>query len=84
MKSDYDNLLEWPFQKKVKFTLINQQNRSKDLTEKMVPNKESASFQKPKNDVNIGSGCQQLISLDRLDLEGFLKDDTLYFDIKIE
>jgi len=84
MKSDYDNLLEWPFQKKVKFTLLNQQNRAKDHTEKIIPTKESSSFQKPKRDVNIGSGCPQFISLDRLDLEGFLKDDTLYFDIKVE
>jgi len=84
MESDYDNLLEWPFQKKVKFTLINQQNRSKDLTQNMIPNKGSSSFQKPKDGFNIGSGCPQFISLDRLDLEGFLKDDTLYIDVKVE
>ena len=84
MKSEYDNLLEWPFQKNVKFTLINQQNRSKDLTEKIIPNKESASFQKPKQQMNYRSGYSKFISLDRVGLEGFLKDDTLYFDVQVE
>ena len=84
MKSDHDSILEWPFQKKVNFTLINQQNRKRDYTEKMVADKESPSFQRPKQDMNIASGCPLFIALDRLDAEGFLKEDSLYFDITVE
>lgn len=84
MKSDHDSILEWPFQKKVNFTLINQQNRKRDYTEKMVADKDSPSFQRPKQDMNIASGCPLFISLDRLDAEGFLKEDSLYFDITVE
>ena len=84
MKSEYDNILEWPFQKKVKFTLINQENRSKDHVEKMFPNKDSSSFQKPKNEMNIASGCPLFITIDRLEREGFLKENVLFIDVKIE
>jgi len=84
MKSEYDNILDWPFQKKVKFTLINQENRSKDHVEKMFPNKDSSSFQKPKIEMNVASGCPLFIPIERLEKEGFLKDDSLFLDIKIE
>jgi len=84
MKSEYDNILEWPFQKKVKFTLINQENRLQDHIEKMFPSKDSSSFQKPKKEMNIASGCPLFISIDRLEKEGFLKDDSLFLDVKID
>ena len=84
MKTDHDSILEWPFQKKVKFTLINQQNRKLDVTEKMVASKDSQSFQRPKNEMNVASGCPLFISLDRLDAEGFLKEDALFFDVTVE
>ncbi|XP_066930132.1 TNF receptor-associated factor 3-like [Clytia hemisphaerica] len=84
MKSDYDNILEWPFQKKIKFTLINQQNRSKDHIEEINPKKGSESFQKPKKEMNIASGCPMFIELNRLDIDGFLKDDCLFFEVDVE
>ena len=84
MKSEYDNILEWPFQKKIKFTLINQEDRSKDHVEKMFPNKDSSSFQKPKKDMNIASGCPMFMNLNRLQPEGFLKDDSLFVEVKID
>ncbi|XP_066913807.1 TNF receptor-associated factor 3-like [Clytia hemisphaerica] len=84
MKSDHDRVLEWPFQKKVKMTLINQQNRRRDHTEVMTPNKDSASFQRPKNDTNVASGCPLFMALDRLDAEGFVKEDVLFFDVTVE
>ena len=84
MTSDYDNILEWPFQKKFKFTLINQQNRSKDHVEEIIPKKGSESFQKPKKEMNIASGCPMFIELNRLDIDGFLKDDCLFFEVDVE
>ena len=84
MKSEYDNILEWPFQKKIQFTLINQEDRSKDHVEKMFPNKDSSSFQKPKKDMNIASGCPMFMNLNRLQPEGFLKDDSLFVEVKID
>lgn len=84
MKSDYDCLLAWPFNNSVKFMLINQRDRSKDLVEKMLPNKNSASFQKPTKEMNIASGCPLFAPLDTMEKEGFLVDDTLFIEVAVE
>ena len=84
MKSEYDDILQWPFQQKIKFKLINQNDRSKDHVEQMFPSKDSSSFQKPKKDMNIASGCPLFIPLDRLQPEGFLKNGNLFVEVKIE
>jgi len=84
MKSEYDSVLQWPFQKNVKFTLINQQNRANDHVERMSPNKDSSSFQKPKKDMNVASGCPLFFNLENLEREGFLKDNALFIDVKME
>ena len=84
MNSEYDDILQWPFQKKIKFNLINQKDRSKDHVEQMFPEKNSSSFQKPRKGMNIASGCPMFISLDRLEPEGFLKNGNLFLEVKIE
>ena len=84
MKSEYDDILQWPFQKKIKFRLINQKDQSKDHVEQMTPSKDSSSFQKPTKDMNIASGCPLFISLDRLEPEGFLKNGNLFLEVKVE
>ena len=83
MKSEYDNVLQWPFQKKVKFTMINQVDRNRDVSERMHPDKNSSSFQKPVKDMNIASGCPQFMKIDRLSPDGFLKDDSLFIEVNI-
>lgn len=83
MKSEYDNLLEWPFTKQVQFSLINQTDRQNDIVEKLTGNKDSSSFKKPVKDMNIASGCPLFASLDRLEKDGFVKDDSLFIEIKV-
>jgi len=83
MKSEHDNILKWPFQKKVKFTLINQQNRNRDHVDEIIPNKNSESFQKPRKDMNIASGLPLFIEINRLENEGFLKDNSLLFQATV-
>lgn len=83
MKSEYDNLLDWPFTKQVKFTLINQTSRQKDSVENLVGNKDSSSFRKPVKDMNVASGCPLFASLETLEKDGFIKDDCLYIEIKV-
>ena len=84
MKTDHDNILEWPFQKKIKLTLINQQNRSRDLTKEILPKGNEESFQKPRKEMNIASGFPMFIEIDRLQDEGFLKDESLFFQLVVQ
>ena len=84
MKSDYDSTLEWPFQRTVTLTLINQQNRKKDIVKDIIPNKDSESFHKPKRDYNNASGLPMFVPIEKLDADGFLKDDCIFFDVKVQ
>eukprot|EP00111_Clytia_hemisphaerica_P011887 TCONS_00034928-protein len=84
MKSEYDNIQTWPFQKKIQLSLINQQDRCNDLVECITPDADSPCFKKPINDMNLPHGLPKFIEIDRLVDEGFVKDDCLFIEIKIE
>jgi len=84
MKSEYDELQTWPFNKKLKMCLINQQDRSKDIVENMIPNIDSSSFQKPVKEMNIASGCPLFLEINRLENEGFLKNDAFFIEFSIK
>jgi hypothetical protein len=83
MKSEYDNLQQWPFQKQVNFTLINQEDQQKNIVQNLVPGKDSASFKKPVKEMNIASGCPLFAQLEKLESDGFVKDDCLFIEIKV-
>lgn len=81
MKSEYDNLLMWPFRKAIRMRLLNQIDREKDVFESFESNVNSSSFTKPKNDMNIASGCPLFISKEKFINDGFIKDDTIFVDV---
>ena len=84
MNSHHDAILEWPFVKQLEFTIINQVNSSNSVTETFKSDPKSSSFQRPKKEMNIASSCPLFIRIDRLNQDGFLKDDCLFFAFKID
>ncbi|XP_057295211.1 TNF receptor-associated factor 2-like isoform X2 [Hydractinia symbiolongicarpus] len=84
MKSEYDNLLEWPFQHTVTFTLINQQDEKKNVLESFATDVASSSFQKPTREMNIAAGCPLFIQRDHLLNGGFVKDDCIFVEINVQ
>ena len=83
MKSEYDNLLMWPFRKGVRMRLINQVDGENDIIESFVSNVNSSSFMKPKKDMNIASGCPLFIEKEKFLNDGFIKDDTIFIDLSV-
>lgn len=88
MKSEYDDLLKWPFSHSVTITLINQtspQISGKCITHKLKPNPTSSSFLKPQDTFNIASGfpCFALIDPTLSD-PNFCRNDTIYFRVKLD
>lgn len=83
MKSEYDSLLQWPFTNKVTLTLINQSGNL-DVTDTFKPDPKSSSFQRPKTEMNVASGCPRFVPLDDLHRNGFIKDDTIFIKVKVE
>ena len=78
MKSEYDQLLTWPMQKRITFELINHVNEAESVIESFVSNPRSSSFQRPTNNMNVASGCPMFISIERFLTGGFVVDNCAY------
>ena len=78
MKGEFDDILQWPFTRKVSFRLINQHHR-RDVVDVFQPDPMSSSFQRPKTDMNVASGCPHFISLAVFDKGCFINqvDDAI-------
>ena len=83
MKGEFDNILQWPFTHKVTFKLINQCG-SRDIMDIFQPDPLSSSFQKPKSDMNVASGCPRFVSMNELMQGGFIVDDTIFIKVNVD
>ena len=77
MRGEYDPLLQWPFDHKVSLVLVDQ-DLKKHLVQTFKPNLQSNSFQRPKSDMNVASGCPEFAKLSVLDDPSYVKDDVMY------
>ena len=77
MKGEYDPLLQWPFESKVSLILVDQ-DHMKHIVQTFKPNAQSSSFQRPKTDMNVASGCPEFADLSILDNTSYVKDDVMY------
>jgi len=78
MKSEYDDVLEWPFNKTVKFEMINVYNPADSVVEMFNTDIKSSSFQKPEREMNIAAGCPMFISIDKFKTGNFKLDKCVY------
>ena len=83
MKGEFDAILQWPFTHKVSFRLINR-HRGRDVVDVFQPDPMSSSFQRPKTDMNVASGCPRFISLAELNQGGFMEDNTIFIKVKVD
>ena len=77
MRGEYDPLLKWPFESKVSLILVDQ-NLREHIVQTFKPSPESSSFQKPRSEMNIASGCPQFAKLSVLDEGNYVKNDVLF------
>ena len=66
MRGEFDPLLKWPFESKFSLILMDQEHRQ-HIVRTFRPSPESSSFQRPRTDMNVASGCPQFIKLSMLD-----------------
>ncbi len=86
MKGEYDAILPWPFKKKVKLTLIDQQEdqaKRKNITDHFTPDDDPECFARPVNEENIGNGWYKFISHKELNSRRYLVDDTLFLQVEV-
>ena len=86
MRSDHDDTLSWPFNKRYSFSVIDHQDGldRNDYVATMVPEGEDL-FERPQNDESVGFGDTQLISHSELRSRNYyIRDDVVYIKVQIE
>ena len=87
MKGEYDAILPWPFDQKVTFTLIDQQEdllKRENVVGKFIPdNATQTNFIRPKGEENAGREKAQLISHLNLKAGRYVVDDTLFLQVEV-
>ena len=86
MKGKYDAIVTWPFQRKVTFTLIDQQKKSKDrknIVNSFIAESKHESFKRPVKEENIGSGFAKFVSHKELEKRRYIVDGTIFIQLRI-
>ena len=80
MRGQYDAILRWPFRQKVTFMLLDQDN-VEHVIDAFRPDPNSSSFQRPRRETNIASGCPMFCSLTELNNHAYVRDDIMFLKI---
>ena len=83
MRGQYDALLRWPFRQKVTFMLMDQDN-VEHVIDAFRPDPSSSSFQRPRKETNVASGCPMFCSLNELNNHAYVRDDTMFLKIIVD
>ncbi|XP_067057973.1 TNF receptor-associated factor 2-like isoform X3 [Acropora muricata] len=83
MRGEYDAILRWPFRQKVTFMLLDQDN-VEHVIDAFRPDPNSSSFQRPRRETNIASGCPMFCSIEELNNHAYVRDDTMFFKIIVD
>ena len=83
LRGQYDAILRWPFRQKVTFMLFDQDN-VQHVIEAFRPDPNSPSFQRPRRETNIASGCPMFCSLTELNNHAYVRDDTMFLKIIVD
>ena len=83
MRGHYDALLRRPFRRKVTFMLLDQDN-VEHVIHDFRPEPTSSSFQRPRRETSIASGCPMFCSLAGLNNHAYVRDDTMFLKIIVD
>ena len=86
MKGEYDEILPWPFELPVTLMLLDQDKEvvKKNIVQTFKPTPDTSSFQQPKSEMNVASGCPKFAPLALLDNPSYVKDDIMFLKCKID
>ena len=86
MKGEYDAILPWPFKKKIIFAVIDQQEdpiERQNAVMKLTPGDHPHCYARPINEYNATRGFAQFITHEKLHSRRYLRDDTLFLQVKV-
>ncbi|KAM7434103.1 hypothetical protein ABFA07_015762 [Porites harrisoni] len=83
MRGEYDALLRGPFRQKVTFILLDQ-NNVEHVIDSFRPDPNSSSFQRPRRETNIASGCPTFCSLSEVNNHAYIRDDVMFLKVIVD
>ena len=84
MRGEHDAILPWPFQRRVTLTLLGQ-DQAPHSSMTFTPDPCSPSFQRPRSEMNVASGCPMIIPTSVLHSRPqLLPGRTIFLKCKIE
>ena len=83
MRGEYDAILRWPFRHKVTFMLLDQ-NNVEHVIDAFRPDRNSSSFQRPRREANIASGCPTFCPLSELSNHAYVRDVTMFVKVVVD
>ena len=86
MKGEYDAILDWPFKKQVRFTLIDQQEdpvERENVVKRVTLGDHPENGTRPINEVNKSRGYAEFISHEKLFSRYYLVNDTLFLQVEV-
>ena len=84
MKSEFDELLQWPMRKQVIIQLLNLRNEADSVIETFFSNTRLSSFQRPTENMNVAVEYPRLISIEQFLNRGFVKDNSTFIKVTVK
>ena len=86
MKGEYDATLTWPIDKKLTFTLIDQQENEhvrQNIVMSLTSDPKLSSFARPVKEENSGWGLSNFVSHEELQKRRYIVDDAIFIQLHI-
>ena len=64
--------------------MILDQNNVQHAVDSFYPDHTNISFQRPKSDSNVSSGCPQFLQLESLDRFSYVRDDCMFVKFVVD
>lgn len=85
MKTENDDYLEWPFNGRISFSMINQYDPDLTQRDTMMSNSNLIAFRKPSAEICVrGFGYTEYAVVSDVIRNGFVKDDVLIVRVHIK
>ncbi|XP_066925995.1 TNF receptor-associated factor 3-like isoform X2 [Clytia hemisphaerica] len=83
LPSEHDDILRWPFNHKITFSLLEQTPDQTNVTYTLVPTPNEDSYKRPSDKMSDGKGFNRFISLDALKKGKYIKNDSIFVKIRV-
>ena len=85
VKGPFDPILKWPFVKRIRFTLIEQESKGfrRDIEKVLIPAADAEELRRPSDDANNGFGIYKFVSHEVLRAGRYMVDDVMFVKIEV-